>query len=90
MSYAIEFTYQALEDFEKPKKPGNHTVIKQTRRLLYALKDHPHAGTGKPERLKHHFSGYWSRRITQEHRLVYAIKEYEGVVTVVAAYGQYI
>jgi len=33
----------------------------------------PHAGIGKPERLKHGLSGYWSRRITAEHRLIYKV-----------------
>ena len=34
---------------------------------------HPFAGTGKPEPLKGNWSGWWSRRITQEHRLVYRV-----------------
>jgi toxin YoeB len=33
----------------------------------------PFSGTGKPEPLKQNFKGYWSRRITQEHRLVYSV-----------------
>jgi len=33
----------------------------------------PHVGVGKPEALKHGFHGYWSRRITDEHRLVYKV-----------------
>jgi toxin YoeB len=33
----------------------------------------PHVGIGKPEALKHGFQGYWSRRITDEHRLVYNV-----------------
>ena len=35
----------------------------------------PFKGTGKPEPLKGDLSGYWSRRITDEHRLVYTVKE---------------
>ena len=34
---------------------------------------HPFTGTGKPEPLKGNWSGWWSRRITQEHRLVYRV-----------------
>ena len=34
---------------------------------------HPHFGTGKPEQLKENLKGYWSRRITKEHRLVYRV-----------------
>lgn len=37
----------------------------------------PGEGIGKPEPLKHDFQGYWSRRITEEHRLVYRIAEQE-------------
>ncbi|QDH81570.1 Txe/YoeB family addiction module toxin [Echinicola soli] len=46
-------------------------------------------GTGKPERLKHDYHGYWSRRINREHHLVYAIEEGRVVVTIVSAYGYY-
>ncbi len=37
----------------------------------------PHDGIGKPEALKHGFQGYWSRRITDEHRLVYKVVDDE-------------
>ncbi|GAA1253103.1 hypothetical protein GCM10009676_45160 [Prauserella halophila] len=37
------------------------------------VQPHRHAGIGNPEALKHGFQGYWSRRITDEHRLVYKI-----------------
>ena len=39
--------------------------------LVHAIVQDPFAGIGKPEPLKHEFAGCWSRRITQEHRLVY-------------------
>lgn len=87
MSYVIEFTDQALADIERLKKSGNVAVSKKIRKLLDELKEHPHTGTGKPERLKHDFNGYWSRRITREHRLVYSIEIYKITVTVITAYG---
>ncbi|TFD70510.1 Txe/YoeB family addiction module toxin [Cryobacterium fucosi] len=37
-------------------------------------------GIGKPEALKHQLAGYWSRRITDEHRLVYAVEENQLVI----------
>ncbi len=89
MTYAVEFTDEALSDIEKLKKSGNTAVIKKIRRLLDELKDHPHTGTGKPERLKHDYSGYWSRRINREHRLIYAIEEQKVIVAVVSMYGHY-
>jgi len=45
----------------------------------------PGAGVGKPEPLKHAFSGYWSRRITEEHRLVYRGSE-DGLLIAQARY----
>ncbi len=58
---------------------------KQVRERINALiKDiaqHPHQGIGNPEPLKHSWSGYWSRRIDREHRLVY--KAEGEVITIV-------
>ena len=45
-----------------------NTMIKETMR-------NPFEGIGKPEPLKHALSGYWSRRITDEHRFVYKVSE---------------
>ena len=45
-----------------------NTLIKDTMRT-------PYEGLGDPEPLKHHWSGYWSRRINREHRLVYRVSE---------------
>ena len=50
------------------------TDPKITRRIHDLIKDtarHPFEGIGKPEPLRHALSGYWSRRITEEHRMVY-------------------
>ncbi len=41
--------------------------------LIQECLRHPFSGTGKPEPLKDNLKGLWSRRITQEHRLVYAV-----------------
>ncbi len=41
---------------------------------------HPFSGIGKPEPLKHQLKGYWSRRINDEHRLVYKITETEIII----------
>lgn len=41
--------------------------------LLKEIKRTPFSGIGKPEPLKHQYKGYWSRRITQEHRLIYKV-----------------
>ena len=41
--------------------------------LIKDLMRHPFEGLGKPEPLRQNFKGYWSRRITQEHRLIYVV-----------------
>jgi toxin YoeB len=48
-------------------------TFKKIRELLKDIKRDPFKGLGKPEPLKHELAGYWSRRITDEHRLVYKI-----------------
>jgi toxin YoeB len=45
--------------------------------LLADMARNGNEGIGKPEALKHHFAGYWSRRVTDEHRLVYKISSAE-------------
>ena len=50
--------------------------LKTTQRIneiIRSIQRTPFQGLGKPEPLKHHFKGYWSRRITAEHRLTYRI-----------------
>ena len=51
----------------------NRPVFKRINRLVEAIESDPFRGIGKPEPLRGELSGYWSRRITQEHRLVYKV-----------------
>ncbi len=48
-------------------------MLKRINRLIHEITRNPFAGSGKPEPLKHGLSGYWSRRINDEHRIVYRI-----------------
>lgn len=48
-------------------------TLKRINSLIQAIKRHPFTGMGDPEPLKHNWSGYWSRRIDREHRLVYKV-----------------
>jgi toxin YoeB len=76
----INFTAEALAGLEHWKKSGNTIILKRIRQLLQAIQaDHFH-GIGKPEALKHGLSGMWSRRINQEHRIVYKVED--NVITV--------
>ncbi|MEZ5873101.1 MAG: Txe/YoeB family addiction module toxin [Nitratireductor sp.] len=51
----------------------NKSGLKKLNQLIRECQHHPIEGTGKPEPLKGDLSGYWSRRIDREHRLVYRI-----------------
>lgn len=48
-------------------------TLKRINQLIKDIARHGNEGIGKPEALKHGLSGYWSRRITDEHRLVYKV-----------------
>ena len=71
----VEFLDKAIEDIDFWKKSGNKTIQSKITKLLESIRLTPYSGIGKPEALKHELSGYWSRRITNEHRLIYTISE---------------
>ena len=50
-------------------------IVKKINSLIKDIRRDPFVGIGKPEPLKHELSGFWSRRITDEHRLVYEVYE---------------
>lgn len=50
-------------------------VLKRINALIKEIQRTPYEGIGKPEPLKYNFSGYWSRRINDEHRIVYQVKQ---------------
>lgn len=52
---------------------SNKATIKKINRLMKEIDRSPFSGIGKPEPLKHDLSGKWSRRITDEHRLIYRV-----------------
>ena len=52
-------------------------ILKRINLLLQDITRNGNEGIGKPEPLKYDFAGYWSRRITDEHRLVYKVTETE-------------
>lgn len=73
----IVFTPHAWEDFEYWLENNPETIIR-IKELLKSIKQNPFQGIGKPEPLKHDLRGYWSRRITSEHRLVYRVTGTKG------------
>ena len=88
MSYKVEFTKDAYKDIYTLKKKAPAAYSKLLR-LLEELEDHPTTGSGIPKPLREDKSGAWSRRITQEHRLVYEIHGDTVTVLVLSAFGHY-
>jgi len=70
----IIFSSNAWEDYLYWQKKDKR-VIDRINELIKAIERDPFKGLGNPEPLKFHLSGFWSRRIDMEHRLVYAIKD---------------
>lgn len=67
------WTREALEDYQYWQK-NDPKVFAAINALLNDIREHdPFKGLGKPEPLKHSLKGWWSRRITREHRLVYRV-----------------
>lgn len=54
--------------------------LKRINALIEAIQRDPFDGMGSPEPLRHNWSGYWSRRIDREHRLVYRVKDDELLI----------
>jgi len=50
-------------------------ILQRINQLIKAIKRQPFEGIGDPEPLKHNWTGYWSRRINKEHRLVYKVAD---------------
>lgn len=69
---SIIYTSQAKEDYAYWKK-NDSKILNKIEQLLADIKIQPFAGLGKPEPLRYQKSGYWSRRINHEHRLVYKV-----------------
>ena len=71
----IELTDDAQEHLLYWRKTGNKTILKKIAKIIDAIIENPTKGIGKPEALKYHLAGKWSRRITDEHRFVYEVEE---------------
>lgn len=68
------FAARAWDDYLYWQKTDKK-MLNRTNALIKEIRREPFAGIGKPEPLKHALSGYWSRRINDEHRIVYKIHQ---------------
>jgi toxin YoeB len=50
-------------------------IVKRVNQLIEDISRNENDGIGKPEPLRHEWAGWWSRRITQEHRLIYRVRD---------------
>lgn len=82
----IEFIISAFKEYQEWIEIDRKTAL----RIGDLIKDilrNPYEGIGKPEALKHQFKGYWSRRIDQEHRLIYKVTE--SSIVIISCYSHY-
>lgn len=69
----IQFSSRGWDDYLHWQRTDKK-MVKRINDLLKDISRNPHDGIGKPEPLKHALSGFWSRRINDEHRLVYRVE----------------
>ncbi|MEY6430845.1 Txe/YoeB family addiction module toxin [Thioalkalicoccus limnaeus] len=70
----LVFSANAWEDYLYWQKTDKKS-LNRINRLIQEVKRAPCEGVGKPEPLKHGLAGYWSRRINEEHRMVYKVTD---------------
>ena len=75
----IKFEQKAFADYNEWAEI-NIKIFRKIAKLIVEIQKEPFTGLGKPEPLKHTFLGYWSRHITQEHRLVYKVNDDEIII----------
>lgn len=82
----ILYEPNASDDLEYWAK-SNLKTLKKIIELIHDCRKDPFKGIGKPEHLKHNYKGYWSRRINDEHRLIYKVDDEK--ITVVSCRDHY-
>jgi len=75
----ISFHPQAWDDYLYWQQ-NDKAMLRRINHLIRDIQREPFTGIGKPEALKFNFSGYWSRRIDDEHRTVYKVDGEEIVI----------
>jgi len=81
-NYHIKWTKNAASELKYWQKK-DPKVISRIKTLILDIQDEPFTGIGKPEPLKYSLSGYWSRRITSSHRLVYRIDDKQKTIIII-------
>jgi len=68
----LVFAEEAWDDYLYWQRQ-DRKMVERINKLIQEIRRDPFAGIGKPEALKHALAGFWSRRITDEHRVVYKV-----------------
>ncbi|TDG35687.1 Txe/YoeB family addiction module toxin [Pedobacter changchengzhani] len=76
----VVYTDRAEQELKEWVNSGNKQIRKKIIALIQSILETPFTGIGKPEQLKHNRAGYWSRRITDEHRLVYKVEHNKIII----------
>ncbi|HEX9653812.1 MAG TPA: Txe/YoeB family addiction module toxin [bacterium] len=82
----VTFEGSAFQDFTE-WATADKKIYQRIINLIKEIHRQPFSGIGKPEPLKHELKGYWSRRINDEHRLVYKISE--DAITIISCKYHY-
>lgn len=77
----IAFVDAAISDLKYWKESNDKKILQRITQLIESIQKSPFQGIGKPEPLKHNLSGYWSRRINKEHRIVYRIENNRIIIS---------
>lgn len=83
----LQFSDNAWEDYLYWQQTDKK-MLKRINDLIKAIQRDPFQGVGKPEPLRHALAGYWSRRINDEHRIVYKVEA--GVLLVAQVRYHYV
>lgn len=82
----LQFSDHAWQDYLHWQQ-ADRKMLRRINDLIKAIERDPFQGIGKPEPLRHALAGYWSRRIDNEHRLVYKVGD--GILMIAAARYHY-
>jgi toxin YoeB len=78
----VSFEEGAWEEYLYWQKT-DRKILQKINELIKSIQREPFTGVGKPEKLRFDLSGYWSRRINKEHRLVYRVDVESGRIVII-------
>jgi toxin YoeB len=84
----LTFSSKAREEYLYWQKTDK-SILKRINALIKDVQREPFEGIGKPEPLRHGLSGYWSRRINDEHRLVYKVLDDQILIAQLCYHYEY-